>query len=209
MNIINKIYLKIYNLKIYLKKPQKGKLKSKFIAVTSLLFSIAIVFILFFFREAINSYPKIGYTGLFLACFAANATVFLPAPSSAIVTGFALIFSPLLTGIVGGLGAGCGELIGYLAGLGGGELLLTENYLNKVRNTFNKHGSKAVFIFALLPLPLFDIVGFHAGAVKMNVVKFSLLCVSGKVIKMILYAFLGTWLYSFLKSFGLFSTVVP
>jgi membrane protein YqaA with SNARE-associated domain len=146
--------------------------------------------------------------GLFVSCFAANGTVFLPAPSSAIVTGFAAVFPPVLTGIIGGCGSACGELIGYMAGRGSGQFITSEKYLRYVKNFYDKHGNIAVFLFALLPLPLFDIVGFNAGAAKMNVLVFSSLCMTGKIIKMLFYAFFGAWLYSFLRSFPLIASFI-
>ena len=59
---------------------------------------------------------------------------------------------------------------------------LLDKLTNKVRNQ-----TVLVFILALLPLPLFDIVGIYSGGTKMNLIKFSVACFIGKFIKLLVY----------------------
>ena len=47
--------------------------------------------------------------------------------------------------------------------------------------------SLLVFILALLPLPLFDLVGIYSGGTRMHLGKFFLLCLMGKFLKMLAY----------------------
>jgi membrane protein YqaA with SNARE-associated domain len=48
-----------------------------------------------------------------------------------------------------------------------------------------------VFVFALLPLPLFDVAGTVAGVCKMPIAKFITACFLGKTLKMLTVAFIG------------------
>ncbi len=54
-----------------------------------LLFAVILTIIITIYREELMRLAVYGYTGIFIACVAANSTVFLPAPSSAIVLTFA------------------------------------------------------------------------------------------------------------------------
>ena len=47
------------------------------------------------------------------------------------------------------------------------------------------HRYLTVLLFAVLPLPVFDVVGMLCGAMKMNVVRFFGICLAGKLIKML------------------------
>ena len=44
-----------------------------------------------------------------------------------------------------------------------------------------------VFLFSLIPFPVFDVVGIGAGMTKMNPISFWLSCLIGKIIKMGIY----------------------
>ena len=50
-----------------------------------------------------------------------------------------------------------------------------------------KNGYLLVFLLALLPLPLFDIIGIYSGGTKMNPVAFFVICFVGKFIKLLFY----------------------
>ncbi|QRN82804.1 VTT domain-containing protein [Chloroflexota bacterium] len=143
------------------------------------------------YRDEIKGLATFGYSGIFIACLAANATVFLPAPSSAIVFAFASIYSPLWVALVGGLGAACGELVGYFGGLSGHRLVESTAIGLKVQKWFSKHAVLTVFVLAFLPIPIFDLAGVLAGASKMKLSVFLPVVSVGKVLKMVIYALLG------------------
>ena len=152
---------------------------------------VGVTLLVTFFDDEIRSVAAFGYPGIFIACFAANSTVFLPAPSSAIVFAFASIYIPIWVAIIGGLGAAGGELVGYLAGYSGRRAVESTAIGAKVQTWFNKHAILTVFTLAFLPLPFFDIVGLLAGASKMRLSVFLPVVSVGKVLKMIVYAVLG------------------
>lgn len=145
--------------------------------------------VIFLFRDRFDNIGTIGYLGLFLLCFLANSTVFLPSPSLMIVASCALILNPLLVAVVGSLGSSLGEFMGYFFGVA------SKNVSLRMQNMFEllkKHVNKPivlVFILALLPLPLFDVAGVYAGGTKVNGIKFFAACYLGKFIKMLFYAY--------------------
>ena len=142
---------------------------------------------IFLLRDRLQNISDVSYLGLFLLCFLANATVLLPAPSLMIAASCALIMNPLLVAIVAAVGSTLGELTGYAFGTAAKDLSpklqkLLEKAADKIHNQ-----ALLVFIFAVLPLPLFDVVGVYSGGTKMNLLKFFGVCFAGKFIKMLVY----------------------
>jgi membrane protein YqaA with SNARE-associated domain len=164
-------------------KAKHGKVLEILIFVSIILLSI----IIFFNREKIENVSNISYLGLMGLCFLANATVLLPAPSLVIASSCALILNPWLVAIFAAMGSSLGELVGYVFGAVSKEIspklqALLDRVLSKIKNQ-----TLLVFILALVPLPLFDVVGIYSGGIKMNLVKFFIACYIGKLIKLIIY----------------------
>lgn len=146
----------------------------------------------FFFDLVINYW----YLGVFLIGFLSSFTIFLPTPAFIVVfilAGPQFGLNPILLGIVGGLGAAVGELVGYVIGYGSKELLLKKykKRLDKLEETFKKYGaSLIIFVFAATPLP-FDLIGIFCGAVKYPVKKFFIPLLIGKIVKYLFIAIAG------------------
>lgn len=154
-------------------------------------FCVVIVVILaaFCFRKQIEQFAAGGYAGVFVACFASTATILLPAPGILVVLQYAQFLNPILVICIGGLGTSLGEMLGYLLGRTGKEIV-NLNTDNKALNLFKKYPYITVLVFSVIPLPFFDVVGVASGMTKLNVLKFWSICFIGKVIKMAVYVFL-------------------
>lgn len=150
---------------------------------------------------------SVGYLGLFVLCFLANATVLLPAPSLMLATSFATVMNPLLVAVVASLGSSCGELVGYLFGRTGSDLSPRFQALMEKIQAWNLRPLLLVFILALLPLPLFDLIGIYSGGTKIHPAKFLAACFLGKFLKMLFYILLYdiaiAWVLDSLKISGL------
>lgn len=158
-------------------------LRSKGFAILSLTVIIAIMIGAYFFRQEVETYLAWGLIGLLIGCFLSNATVLLPAPSLLLICQFSLIFNPLLVAAVGSIGSSLGEMMGFLAGRSG-KGLIPEKHPGKILSVLEAHPYGIVFIFSLIPLPLFDVVGILSGALRIDWRKFYLACLLGKFIKM-------------------------
>lgn len=166
---------------------------------------VALSVAVFLLRDRIQSVGTVGYVGLFLLCFLANATVFLPAPSLMLAASAALIMNPWLVALVASLGSALGEFVGYVFGAATKRLSPRfEKLLEKIRQKV-KNDTVLVFILALLPLPLFDVVGVYAGGTKMHLVRFFAACFAGKFLKMLVY----TRLYDILALHQWLSRFLP
>lgn len=145
--------------------------EKKWISVLSLIVILGIICCAYFFQQELETYIGWGLVGLFIGCFLANATVLLPAPSILLVCQFALMYNPIIAALVGGIAAASGEMIGYLAGRTGRRVIESERN-GKIISTFQKHPYMLVFLFSVLPLPLFDVIGVISGASHLKWYKF-------------------------------------
>jgi len=76
------------------------------------------------------------------------------------------------------------HLSGYLAGNAGRNLVSGRGRFNAfLRHVTTRYTAPALFILAILPLPVFDVAGILAGALRMSVVKFLAVVIAGKIIK--------------------------
>ena len=142
-----------------------------------------------------------------------NATILLPAPVILLVFGagaFAAQYNlgvgfAVLMGIAGGLGAAIGELSSYFVGYLGRRGLrrfssaFDPKLLLRLEDEIRRHGSWAVFLGAVSPLP-FDVIGLAAGALQMDLRKFFLATAAGKVIRDIVIALAGYYGLELLKT---------
>lgn len=159
----------------------------KALEITFVVFIIGLSIAIFLLKDKLQNISNISYVGLFLLCFLANSTVLLPAPSLMIAASCALIMNPILVAIVAALGSTLGELVGYAFGTVAKDLSpKLQRVLDKVTSKIHNQ-TLLVFIFAVLPLPFFDIVGIYSGGTRMHLLKFFVVCFAGKLIKMLVY----------------------
>lgn len=168
------------------------------IAVNALFigFMLSASFAIYYFRSSLQHFTDATYVGVFIGCLIANATVLLPSPSLLFVVAASTFLNPALVALSGALGSTLGELVGFMTGRTGASIV-PDTY-PRIFAFFNQYGLLAVFVFALVPLPLFDIVGLIAGYAKVPWYKFIICCFLGKFLKMIIYSYGGMILSSFI-----------
>jgi uncharacterized membrane protein YdjX (TVP38/TMEM64 family) len=148
-----------------------------------------------------DNLAEMGYVGGFLAMLLGSATVIMPAPGLAVVIALGVtVSSPLLLGVVAGLGATLGEVTGYLAGYGGRKVIKEQRGYQTVERFVEKHGFWAILTLAFIPNPFFDIAGIVAGGTNYPFKLFMLATLIGKIAKCVLAAYLGAttlnWLFA-------------
>ena len=132
-----------------------------------------------------------GYIGLFVIAMLSSASVFVPVPGLALAFATGGTPEPLGVGLAIGSGAAVGELIGYLAGASGHGLIEDNSGYRRVAGWMERYGMWAVFGLAIIPNPLFDIVGIVSGVLRIPVWRFFCACWAGNVIKATAIAFAG------------------
>lgn len=138
---------------------------------------------------------NLGYFGIFLISLIGSSTIIFPLPAATFVFLAGAILNPLILGVVAGIGAALGELVGYSLGFGGRKIT-EKNFkakLERAERMFEKYGGFLVLIlFAATPLPD-DIVGIAGGVLKYEIKKFFSAVLIGKVIFHLILAFAGNF----------------
>lgn len=161
--------------------------------ILALIFVIAISVYIFSIRDQAEELAAYGYPGIFLLSFLAYATVLLPAPGIAVVFAMGAVFNPLGVALAAGAGAALGELSGYLAGFSGQAVVERADVYVRLSRWMQKNGPLTIIFLSAVPNPLFDLAGVAAGALKMPVHRFLVWCWLGETIKMMIFAFAGSF----------------
>jgi uncharacterized membrane protein YdjX (TVP38/TMEM64 family) len=174
-------------------------LKKRYRPLLGLLFAIGIIItvsILYvnnrdFFKELEGYRGVWGYVAVFVISVLLNATIIIPVSAMAVIASMGGVLSlPWLVGILGGIGAGIGEMTAYVAGRAGRGLLAKSSVYTRVEKWVTRWGWIAVFLLSVFPF-VFDVVGIIAGAMRMPWWRFCLACWGGRTISYVTVAFLG------------------
>jgi len=158
----------------------------------SILFSIILTAALLLLPVDYAAIGNLGYIGVFLTTLLSSATVIFPSPTLAAAwIGGSFLFPPLV-GLAAGLGASLGEITGYTAGYGGSALASRSRYYAPIQRFVGRYGLVAIFVFALIPNPLFDVAGLAAGTTRIPLWAFLTACFLGKTVRFIIIAYLGS-----------------
>lgn len=162
---------------------------------------IAVMVVLFIYREWMVELGNWGYLGAFLIGLIGNATVVLPMPSLVLLFALGATFNPALIGLAGATGGTIGELSGYLLGYSGTAFIRNTRLYLRAEGWMKKLGSVAIFLFALVPFLHFDLAGIAAGVLRFPVWKFLLACWLGKTILYIGLAYASQWGWDVIQRF--------
>lgn len=158
--------------------------KKIFSVFGGIIFAVLLASPYVFFRNEIKELAALGYIGLFFSCLISNLSILLPSSSTIIVVVAAATLNPWLCILIGGLGTAFGEQASYFCGrLGSSGFQQEKEGKKRVLNWFLKRPIITVFLFALIPLPIFDIVGIIAGSQKMIWWKYTIAAAFGKILK--------------------------
>ena len=159
----------------------------------SLLIAAAISVSIFVISKRVDTsqFARYGYPGVFVISLLGNATIILPAPSLAVVSVVGSVLNPFLVGLCAGIGEALGELTGYLAGYSGRAVIEDRERYEQMVRWMQKVGLWVILGLSIVPNPMFDLAGIAAGALKVPLPKFLLVCWVGKTIKTTLFALGG------------------
>ena len=172
---------------------KKGRgLRGKVTSFFMVLLVISITVALFLYRHRVVELGPYGYLGAFVVSLISNATVVLPSPGIVVLFALGATYNPVLVGLAGATGGIIGEMTGFGIGYGGRNMVQSRGQTYaRAENWMRRWGAWAIFAFAAVPLPVFDIAGVAAGALHYPLWKFLLIGWIGKSIKYVILVLVG------------------
>lgn len=158
---------------------------------------IGLSVLLYLNRGRVQELEHFGYPGVFFFNLLANATLILPVPGVLVTSFMGGVFNPFWVAVAAGAGASIGELSGYLAGFSGQRVAARTPAYERMEGWMKKYGNWAVLVLSFVPNPFFDMAGMVAGALRMDLLRFWLWCLLGKILKMLLFAYSGAGILNF------------
>ena len=160
--------------------------------------SLVVAFLMIYFRDALYRLGAWGYLGIMLSEFGNSAAMLVPTPSAAFTLAMGSVLNPFVLGIVGGIAAAFGELLGYYVETRGRMALHQTRMYERVASLAPRWGGRILLAFALLPIP-FDVAGIWAGTVRYPIPRFLAFVAAGKIVSVTAVALTGhygiTWLF--------------
>lgn len=176
---------------------KEKRLRNKAIPLLILFLVLALTITLFLFfqqnPEKIKEFEKYGYPGAFLISLVSTATIILPAPGILLVIAIGATLNPVLVGLISAVGGSIGEMTGYMLGHSGRGFARSNKMLVRAEGWMKRRGFLTVFLFSLIPLLPFDVVGVVSGALHFPIWKFLLACFLGKTLLTIVLIQTGAW----------------
>lgn len=177
-----------------IQRPQIRRLSTLVLALSPLVLLTAAALA---FRPLIEDLHTFGYLGLFLWNVIASGMLIVPLPGLAAAFAVASIWNPILVALASAAGSTLGEGTSYLAGRGSHSTVkrVASNHrmYSKIDRWMQSRGAVTLFIFAMIPLPFFDVVGFAAGSLKYPIQRFAVAVLLGKIVKFSIVAAGGYW----------------
>ena len=143
-----------------------------------------------------------GYIGVFVVNLIACATVLFPIPGEAVNIAAGSALNPLMVALVATVGSTIGEMTSYIAGYFGTRLLL-HGYHRRYEDAklwMDRHGMVAIFVLALIPIVVFDLLGITAGSMGYPRRRFIAATFAGRFLRYLLEAYIGYSLLSLLPN---------
>ena len=141
-----------------------------------------------YLRERID-YDQIGYAGLALIVLLASGSLVLPVPALASVCAASPFLNPFYLALVAGCAGTLGELTGYFLGYSGRGVLSESRLYLRLERWTRRRGWLVFFLFALIPNPIFDVVGIAAGALRYPLWRFLGIVFAGKLGKFLILVY--------------------
>ena len=162
--------------------------------VLTFIISLLLIVVAFQFQELLVEFKSLGLLGIFLINFFGSATLFLPAPAIASVFAGGALYSPLLVALTSSIGGALGEMVGFFLGHSGHHMVFKTHkrlWRERIGNVLHRYGDILIFLFALIPNPVFDIIGIAAGFVAYSPLRFFIALLLGRLVRNILLAYFG------------------
>ncbi len=180
---------------------KKGSAKTAYLlGIVGIVITLLMAGAVVYYWEWVRALEGYGYFGAFAISILGGATIIVPVPMLAVVFALGGVMDyTWLVGIANGLGETLGALTIYMTGYGGGAAFYGSKH-GKIQSAYERlmqlmeqRGSLVLFLLAAVLNPFFYPAALAAGALRLGVRKYFLICFAGKTIKGLTVAYAGYW----------------
>ncbi|MDP3987867.1 MAG: VTT domain-containing protein [Candidatus Levybacteria bacterium] len=168
----------------------------KIIAILTAILSLALTIAFFVFKDYLKDASALGLLGIFLINAVSSATLFIASPAFLTVIAGGSIYPPILVALVASFGSASGDMLGFVLGSTGRKIIdhkLQKHLLFRTFEAlFKRHGTWLLFLFALIPNPIFDSLGIFAGVLGYSWKKFFIIVFVGRFFRFLVFAYFGS-----------------
>jgi membrane protein YqaA with SNARE-associated domain len=169
--------------------------KKKSLYVFLFILSTILLFLPLFFKQFFTQASQLGLIGIFLINFFSSATLFLPAPAFISVAVGGHLYNPFLVALLASLGSSLGEGTGFLFGYSSQKTIgFSSNHkvlYHLAKFIFEKYGTVLIFLFSLIPNPVFDGIGIFAGISSYSTKRFFVVVFLGRFLRNLVISYFG------------------
>jgi uncharacterized membrane protein YdjX (TVP38/TMEM64 family) len=176
--------------------------RQRLISAAILIGVAVLTVILLINRSHLQDFAALGYPGIFIIALLSSATVLVPLPGLLVTTAMGAVFNPFWVALAAGLGAGIGEISGYMVGYSGRQLVARTPWHETLEGWIKKYGMWVIFFMAIIPNPAFDLVSLTAGVLKLPIWKFLIAACCGNFIKMLIFSYGGAGFFQLFEISG-------
>jgi membrane protein DedA with SNARE-associated domain len=193
---------------------KKSMKRTYIVGIIGVVLTVAAFTAIIVFNEEIREMREWGYVGAFVISILGGATIIIPVPMLAVV--FALggamdgPWQVALLGTVAAIGEVIGGLTIYMTGHGAGQAISTnknsrlQKAYERMLGFIRRRGAIALFLVTFIVNPFFYPAAFACGALRMEMKKFILVVIAGKIIKCMTIVYAGYFgLKGILRAFGI------
>jgi len=170
-----------------------------YLAALGIILTIAMAVAVVYFWAEVRSLEQYGYLGAFVISVLGGATVIIPVPMLAVQFALGGVLKPYYVALAAGAGETLGAIAIYMTGYGGGTAFLNSEHVRiqaiyqRLMSWVERRGSLTLFILSSLINPFFYPVALAAGALRLGIWRYTIICFVGKTIKGMTIAYLGYW----------------
>jgi membrane protein DedA with SNARE-associated domain len=192
----------------------KSTRRAFILSLSGIILTVLMFVAIIYFNDQISKMAEWGYVGAFIISVLGGSTIIVPVPGLAVMVALASAMKdPWQVALLGFSGV-AGEMIGavliYMTGHGAGNAI-SHNKHGAIQRTYDKmldiirrRGGWALFAVAAVINPFYYPAAFACGALRMEIKKYLIISLLGKIIKVMSVVYLGYFgLKGILRAIGI------
>jgi len=180
---------------------KKSARRAYILSLCGVILTVLMFVAIIYFDEQIDEMKEWGYIGAFIISILGGSTIIIPVPGLAVMVALASAMKDpwhvALLGFAGVAGEMIGAVLIYMTGHGAGKAI-SNNKRGAVQRTYDKmldiirrRGGWALFAVAAIINPFYYPAAFACGALRMEIKKYLIISLLGKIIKVMSVVYIG------------------